>query len=103
MFQLSQHHEAVLVLVVELQALQEVLVASLVLVLLDLSEDGQELLNGELLLSLPLGLSHLLAHGQGGVQVQGAQHLADLGGIDVALTLQIEDGEGELSPWRRNK
>lgn len=99
MFKLSQHHQAVLVLVVELQALEEVLVASLVLVLLDLAEDGQELLDGELLLSALLGGSHLLAHGQGRVEVQRAQHITDLASIDGTLTLQIEDGEGELSPY----
>lgn len=96
--QLSQEHQTVLVLVVQLQALQEVLVAALVLVLLDLGEDGQELLNSQLLLSALLAGAHLLAQGQSGVQVQGAKHITDLGRVDGALTLHIEDGESELSP-----
>lgn len=101
MFQLNHQHCAVLVLVVQLQALEEVLVASLVLLLLDLAEDGQELLDGQFLLALLLGASHLLAEGQRRVEVQGAQHIANLASVDLALTLHIEDGEGELSPWKR--
>lgn len=100
MFQLSAEHEAVLVLVVQLQALEEVLVAALVLLLLDLGEDGQELLDGQLLLAPLLGGAHLLAQRQGRVEVQGAQHIADLAGVDLALTLHVEDGESELSPWK---
>lgn len=99
--QLNHQHHAVLVLVVQLQALQEVLVASLVLLLLDLAEDGQELLDGQLLLALLLGGSHLLAEGQRRVEVQGAQNIANLASVDLTLTLHIEDGEGELSPCKK--
>jgi len=47
---LSQEHLSVLLLVVELQALVEVLEASLVLVLFALGEDGKELVELDLLL-----------------------------------------------------
>ena len=50
MRQLSRHHGAVLSLVVKLEALHEVFVATLVLVLLDLGEDRQELVQLQLLL-----------------------------------------------------
>lgn len=50
MCKLSQEHLAVLFLVVQFQALVEVLEASLVLVLFALGEDGQELVELDLLL-----------------------------------------------------
>jgi hypothetical protein len=50
MCQFSQQHLAVLSLVVQLHTFQEVLIASYILILLDLSEDGQEFFNLQLLL-----------------------------------------------------
>ena len=50
MCQFSKQHLAVLSLVVQLHTFQEVLVASYILILLDLSVDGQEIFNLQLLL-----------------------------------------------------
>jgi hypothetical protein len=50
MCQFSKQHLAVLSLVVQLHTLQEVLIASYILILLDLSEDGQEIFNLQFLL-----------------------------------------------------
>jgi len=50
MCQFSKQHLAVLRLVVQLHTFQEVLIASYILILLDLSVDGQKLLNLQLFL-----------------------------------------------------
>ena len=50
MCQFSKQHLAVLSFVVQLHTFQEVLIASYILILLDLSEDGQEIFNLQLLL-----------------------------------------------------
>jgi hypothetical protein len=48
--QFSQQHLPVLCLVVQLHTFQEILIASYILILLDLAEDGQEVFNLQLLL-----------------------------------------------------
>ena len=50
MCQFSQQHLPVLCLVVQLHTFQEILIASYILILLDLAEDGQEVFNLQLLL-----------------------------------------------------
>lgn len=94
--QLSRQHGAVLVLVVQLQALNEVLVAALLLLVLHLAVDGQELLQRQQLLVALLGLADLLDQGQGGVAVQRAQHIAQVEGVDLLRAVGIVDAEREL-------
>lgn len=74
--QFSEQHGTVLLLVVQFQALNEILVATLLLLLLDLRVDGQEFVQLDLLLVALLGATHFLDQSQGGVQVQGAQGIA---------------------------
>jgi hypothetical protein len=61
MCQFSEQHLAVLSLVVQLHTFQEVLIGSYILILLDLSEDGQKIFNLQLLLiyNNKLKLPHL--------------------------------------------
>lgn len=96
MRQLSQQHGAVLVLVVQLQALDEVLVAALLLLVLHLRVDGQELLQRQQLLVALLRLADLLDQRQRGVAVQRAQHIAQIEGVDLLRTVGIVDAEREL-------
>ena len=53
----SNHHFSVSSLVVELQALQEVVDVSDILVLLDLAEDGEELIDLQFLLVCKISVS----------------------------------------------
>lgn len=50
------------------------------------------------LLTLLLGASHLLNDGQGRVEVQSAQDVADIEGIHCAISLKVIDREGEVRP-----
>merc|ERR1719347_1038094 len=88
--QLGVHHGAVLGLVVELEHLDEVLVATGVLVGLHLGEDGQEVVDLELLHVLLLLAAHLGDHGQGRVEVQGAEGITEV--VSVELYDKSEDG-----------
>uniref|UniRef100_A0A182JM50 Uncharacterized protein n=1 Tax=Anopheles atroparvus TaxID=41427 RepID=A0A182JM50_ANOAO len=76
--------------------LEEVLVAALFLLLLDLGEDRQELVELDLLLAALLGAAHFADEVQRRVQVQGAEGVAEVKGIDLAGTFPIVDGEDEL-------
>lgn len=90
-FELSVHHHAVLGFVVELKHLHEVLVGAGVLVLLDLSENGHEVINLDHLLLLLVLASDLLNDSQGGVQVQGSEAVADVEGVHRAIALEVID------------
>lgn len=90
-FELSVHHHAVLRLVVELKHLHEVLVRAGVLVLLDLSENGHEVINLDHLLLLLVLASDLLNDSQGGVQVQGSEAVTDVEGVHRAIALEVID------------
>merc|ERR1712071_470404 len=70
MVQLSTDHEAVFSFVVQLHALHEILVGSHILVFFAVTEDGQELIQFELLVSLLLGATHLLDESVGWVQFE---------------------------------
>lgn len=94
--QLSGQHGAVLVLVVQLQALDEVLVASLLLLGLHLAVDRQEFLQRQQLLVALLGLADLLDQGQRRVAVQRAQHITQVEGVDLLRAIGIVDAEREL-------
>jgi hypothetical protein len=121
--ELSQEHLSILLLVVEFQALVEVLEATLVLVLFALRVDGKELVELDLLLvwkfpkkrknvsvfkdvetqnnkfTLLLGAAKLLNGGAGGVQVEGAQKVTKVDGVD-AIALVVVDGESEFGAWK---
>ena len=89
---------AVLVLVVQLQDFNEVVEAAGVLGVLGLLEDRVEVVELDGLLSL-LGLTAQLSDGlQGGVEVAGAEEVADVEAIDLTVALEVIDLEGELDP-----
>jgi len=96
--ELSVQHHAVVVLVVQLEHLHEVLVGATVLVLLHLREDGQELVQLELLHLLLVLASELLDEGEGGVEVERPQAVSDEEGVHGVVTLEVVNGEGELHP-----
>jgi len=69
-----------------------------VLGVLGFLEESVEVVDLQLLLSL-LGLTSQFGDGlEGGVQVAGAQQVADVEAIDLAVTLEVVDLEGELDP-----
>jgi len=89
---------AVLVFVVQLQDFNEVVEAASVLGVLGLLEEGVQVIDLEGLLSL-LGLTSQLGDGlEGGVQVAGAEEVTDVEAIDLTVTLEVIDLEGELDP-----
>ena len=91
---------AVLVLVIQLQDFNEVVEAAGVLGVLGLLEDGVEVVELDGLLSL-LALTAQLSDGlQGGVEVAGAEEVADVEAIDLTVALEVIDLEGELDPYR---
>lgn len=98
MCELSAKHKTILVLVVQLQTFQEVLIAALVFVFLGLAVDGKELFKRKLLLALLLGTTEFLDGGKCGVGVERPQKVAKVEGIDLAVALEIVDGEGEGCP-----
>ena len=59
-------------------------------------EDGIHVLEGDDLLALLLHAADLLDGLVGGVQVAGADEVADVETIDLAVTLEVIDLEGEL-------
>lgn len=94
----SGQHHAVLSLVVELKTLEEVLVASLVLVGFELTVDRKEFLEGHRLLAALLGTAHLLNRAVRRVEVEGAQDVAEIDGVDDVRAVRIIDGECEFAP-----
>jgi len=99
MEQLSADHQTVLRFVVQLHALHEVLVATDILVFLGVTEDGQELVQLELLLTLLLGATHLLNDSIGGVQVEGSEAVTQVESVDGVVSIKVVDTEGEFSPF----
>ena len=99
MFQLSQHHGPVLLLVVELQALDEVLEGAGVLGLLELGVDGVELVQLDELLALLLGPAQLVDGLQRGVEVQAAEAVTQVEQVHAGLALEVVNVEGKLGPW----
>ena len=99
MLELSQHHGPVLVLIVQLEALEEVLEGALVLGLLDLGVDLVELLQGDVLLALLLGAAQALDSLEGGVLVHAAEAVAQVEQVHAGLALKVIDVERELGAW----
>jgi len=86
----------VVVLVVELQDLDEIVDAAGVLGVLGLLEHGVEVVDDHDLLALLLLGADFLDGAEGGVQVAGAEEVADVEGVDLAVALEVIDVESEL-------
>jgi len=95
-FKLSQHHGAVLHLVVQLQALNEVLKVASFLGLLDVAVDWVELFQLNELLSLLLGTAQFVNHLQGGVEVEPAEAVAEVEHVHAGLALKVVDVKSKL-------
>jgi hypothetical protein len=97
--QFRAEHHSIFLLIVQLQTLEEILVASLFLVLFALTEDWQELVQFQFLLALLLRAAQLLDSGVRGVQVQRAEDIADVHRVDDIGAIVIVNGEGEFRPF----
>merc|ERR1719305_1332666 len=95
-FQLSKHHGAVLHLVVQLQALDEVLEVASFLGLLDVAVDWVELFQLNELLSLLLGAAQFVNHLQGWVQVETTEAVAEVEHVHAGLALKVVDVKSKL-------
>ena len=98
--QLMGQHGVVVVLVVQLQDLNEVVEASLVLGVLAGLVHGEDIGLGEELLALGDSTADLLDGLQGGVQVAGADEVANVEGVDLAVSLEVIDVKGEVDGWK---
>merc|ERR1712113_42848 len=94
--QLVGQHGVVVVLVVQLQDLNEVVEASLVLGVLARLVHGEHVGLGQHLLSLFGGASDLGDGLEGGVEVASTDEVAGVEGIDLAISLEVIDIEGEV-------
>ena len=86
----------VFVLVVQLQDLNEIVDATGVLGLLGGLEERVHVLEGDDLLALLLLATDGIDGLAGGVDVAGADEVTDVEAIDLAVTLEVIDLEGEL-------
>ena len=98
MFKLSEHHGSVLVLVIELQALDEVLKGSSVLGLLNLGVDRIELLQLDELLALLLCPAQFVNGLEGGVEVEASEAVPQVEEVHAGFALKVVDVEGKLGP-----
>ena len=94
--QLVGQHGVVVVLVVQLQDLNEVVEASLVLGVLAGLVHGEHVGLGQHLLSLLGGASDLSDGLQGGVEVAGTDEVTGVEGVHLAISLEVVDIEGEV-------
>ena len=89
-------HGVVVIFVVQLQDLNEVVEATLVLGVLAGLVHGEDIGLGEELLALGDSTADLLDGLQGGVQVAGADEVANVEGVDLAVSLEVIDVKGEV-------
>ena len=89
-------HGVVVIFVVQLQDLNEVVEASLVLAVLGGLVDGEDLVLGQHLLSLLGGASNLSDCLEGGVQVAGSDEVTSEEGVNLAISLEVIDIKGEV-------
>merc|ERR1712113_328884 len=89
-------HGVVVVFVVELEDLNKVVEASLVLGVLAGLVHGEDLSLGQHLLALLLGSSDLLDGLEGGVEVAGTDEVSGVEGVNLAISLEVIDVEGEF-------
>merc|ERR1712210_140133 len=83
------------IFVVQLQDLNEVVEASLVLGVLAGLVHGEDIGLGQELLSLGDSTTNLLDGLQGGVKVAGTDKVANIEGINLAVSLEVVDVKGE--------
>ncbi len=94
--QLMGQHSVVIVFVVQLQDLNKVVEATLVLGVLGILVGGVAVALGKDLLAL-LSLTADLGDGlEGGVQVAGADEVTQVEGINLAVSLEVIDIEGKV-------
>jgi len=98
-FELSQHHGAILLFVVKLQALNEVLEGSLVLGVLHFTVQGEELFQFDVFFSLLLGTAQFLNHLEGWVEIQTSEAVTEIEQVHASLALKVIDVEGKLCPF----
>ena len=89
-------HGVVVIFVVQLQDLNEVVEASLVLAVLGGLVDGEDLVLGQHLLSLLGGASNLLDGVESGVKVAGSDEVTSEESINLAISLEVIDIKGEV-------
>ena len=89
-------HGVVVIFVVELQDLNEVVEASLVLAVLGGLVDGEDLVLGQHLLSLLGGASDLSDGLEGGVEVAGSDEVTSEESVNLAISLEVIDVKGEV-------
>merc|ERR1719447_242629 len=94
--QLELQDGVVGIFVVQLQDLNEVVEATLVLGVLAGLVHGEDIRLGEELLALGDSTADLLDGLQGGVQVAGADEVANVEGVDLAVSLEVMDVKGEV-------
>ena len=94
--QLVAKHGVVVVFVVQLQDLNKVVESTLVLGLLGGLVHGEAVILAQGLLAL-LSLASDLGNGlQGGVKVAGSHQIAGIEGVNLAISLEVIDIEGEV-------
>ena len=74
--------------------------ATLVLGVLAGLVHGEDIGLGEELLALGDSTADLLDGLQGGVQVAGADEVANVEGVDLAVSLEVIDVKGEVDGWK---
>jgi len=94
--QLVGKHGVVVIFVIELQDLNKVMETSLVLGVLAGLVHGEDISLGEHLLSLLGGSSNLSDGLEGGVQVAGSDEVTSIEGVNLAISLEVIDIEGEF-------
>merc|ERR550539_97771 len=94
--QLKLQDGVVGIFVVQLQDLNEVVKASLVLGVLAGLVHGEDIGLGQELLSLGDSTTNLLDGLQGGVKVAGTDKVANIEGINLAVSLEVIDVKGEV-------
>ena len=94
--QLVGQHGVVVIFVVQLQDLNEVVEASLVLAVLGGLVDGEDLVLGQHLLSLLGGASNLSDCLEGGVQVASSDEVTSEESVNLAISLEVIDIKGEV-------
>jgi len=89
-------HGVVVIFVIKLQDLNEVVESTLILGVLCCLVDGVDIGLLEHLLALFLLTTDLIDGLQGWVEVAGAHKVTSVEGVDIAVTLEIVDVEGEV-------
>ena len=98
--QLELQDGVVGIFVVQLQDLNEVVEATLVLGVLAGLVHGEDIGLGQELLSLGDSTTDLLDGLQGWVQVAGTDKVANVEGVNLAISLEVIDVKGEVDGWK---